>query len=73
MKKKKKIINIAYLIIKIKLNNVFITLSDYNGNVLISKSSGSLGYKGLKKKTSLAVAEVLGIILDQLKKKTLYN
>lgn len=70
MKKKKKlIINTAILTIKITLNNIFITLSEENGNVLIYKSTGSLGYKGLKKKTSFVVAETLSLLFDELEKK----
>ncbi|MGL4950944.1 MAG: 30S ribosomal protein S11 [Mycoplasma sp.] len=33
-------------------NNTIISLSDVNGNVITWASSGSIGYKGAKKKTS---------------------
>lgn len=35
-------------------NNTIVTITDNNGNKLVSKSSGEVGYKGSKKKTPFA-------------------
>jgi len=59
-----------YLIFKtnITLNNVFITITDIQGNVLFKKSSGSVKFKNSKKKNTLAASEVTKSILKDLKK-----
>lgn len=57
-----KIINFGFIKIKSTLNNIFITLTDQDGNVLISKHSGSLQFKGSKKKTPY----VAGLVLKQV-------
>ena len=43
-------INFGYIKIKPTLNNIFITLTDDKGNVLISKHAGLLDFKGSKNK-----------------------
>ncbi|XZR53126.1 MAG: 30S ribosomal protein S11 [Enterobacteriaceae bacterium] len=50
---KKKIID-GIIHIFASFNNTIITISDIKGNVLISTSSGSSGFKGSKKSTSFA-------------------
>jgi small subunit ribosomal protein S11 len=64
----KKIFNnkFAIVIIKITNNNIFITITSKNGNVLYWSSCGSCGFKGPRRVTGLA-AEVLGsVILKKL-------
>jgi len=39
-------------------NNTIITLTDAQGNVLASRSAGSIGFKGTKKGTSFAASQV---------------
>lgn len=51
-------------------NNTIITLTDDNGNVLVARSAGSIGFKGTKKGTSYAaskVAQAIGLVCDKLK------
>lgn len=43
-------------------NNTIVTLSDPNGNTVISASSGALGFKGSRKSTPFAAAKVGEII-----------
>ena len=50
-------------------NNTIITLTDQQGNVLDSRSSGRLGFKGSKKSTPFAaskVAEALGQVAEKM-------
>ncbi|MFA5087342.1 MAG: 30S ribosomal protein S11 [Candidatus Paceibacterota bacterium] len=56
-------------------NNVIISLTDPNGNVSASKSSGKLGFKGTKKSTPFAaskVAETVGQIAEKMGIKRLH-
>lgn len=56
-------------------NNVIISLTDPNGNVSASKSSGKLGFKGTKKSTPFAaskVAETIGQIAEKMGIKRLH-
>ncbi len=46
------------LAIQATYNNTIATLTDKNGNSLISSSSGALGFKGAKKGTPFAAAKV---------------
>jgi ribosomal protein S11 len=52
----------------IALNNIFITITDSHGNVLLKKSSGSEKFKNSKKKNTLAASEITKSILKDLKK-----
>lgn len=45
--------NFGYIKIKPTFNNIFITLTDVAGNVLISKHAGILEFKGSKKKNTI--------------------
>jgi len=54
---KKKIVE-GILYIQSTYNNTRVQLTDKSGNVAISSSSGSLGFKGAKKGTPFAAAEV---------------
>lgn len=57
-----KIINFGIIKIKPTLNNIFITLTDLAGNVILSKHSGSLKFKGSKKKSPY----VAGLVIREL-------
>ncbi len=51
-------------------NNTIITLTDSQGNVLLWKSAGSIGFKGTKKGTSYAasqVAQAIAALCQKLK------
>ena len=41
--------NFGFIKIKLTINNIFITLTDINGNVIITKRAGLLEFKGSKK------------------------
>lgn len=45
-------------------NNTIITLTDSKGQVLASKSAGSVGFKGTKKATSFAASRVAEAIIN---------
>lgn len=62
--------NTKILILKtnIALNNIFITITDIQGNVLVKKSSGSVKFKNSKKKNTLAAAEITKALLKDLRK-----
>ncbi|PJE69649.1 MAG: 30S ribosomal protein S11 [Candidatus Staskawiczbacteria bacterium CG10_big_fil_rev_8_21_14_0_10_38_10] len=49
-------------------NNTIMTLADLKGNVLASKSAGSIGFKGTKKGTSFAASRVGEAIVGICKK-----
>ncbi len=58
----------GYIKIRPTLNNIFITLTDYNGNVLITKNAGMLDFKSSKKRTPYAAAQVLKSLLTEIEK-----
>jgi small subunit ribosomal protein S11 len=49
-------------------NNIIITLTDPNGNVLAQTSAGKIGFKGTKKATPFAASKVAGGMADILSK-----
>ncbi len=49
-------------------NNTIITLTNSKGQVLVSKSAGSVGFKGAKKATSFASSRVAEAIVNVCKK-----
>lgn len=49
-------------------NNTIITLTDSRGQVLASKSAGSVGFKGTKKATSFAASRVAESVVNVCKK-----
>lgn len=69
--KKKRYIKLAYIKIRITINNVFVTLTDRKGRVLISKHSGILKFKSSKKKTPYAAVQVLTSVIRQLRRSSL--
>ena len=60
--------NFGYIKIKPTFNNIFITLTDITGNVLISKHAGLLEFKGSKKKTPYVASQVLKDLMLYLEK-----
>lgn len=62
--------SITFGIIKIKstINNIFVTLTDIDGNVIISKHAGLLNFKGKKKATPyVANVTFISLIEDIMK------
>lgn len=55
------------LYVQATYNNTLVTLTDKNGNVVLSSSSGSLGFKGAKKGTPFAAAKVGELLGEQAK------
>lgn len=57
-KKKKRIqkINKGIVHIKSTFNNTIVTITDMEGNTVVSSSSGSVGFKGTKKSTPFAAS-----------------
>lgn len=53
-KKSKRLVPIGQLHVKATFNNTIVTISDKNGEVLASSSSGACGFRGGKKGTAYA-------------------
>lgn len=67
-KAKKKIsLPIARIYINAKWNNTFATLTDDQGNVYESISTGQVGFKGTKKSTPYAGSRVVELLVERLK------
>lgn len=67
-KKKKKItLNRGQAHIFASYNNTIISITDMNGNVISSQSSGRLGFKGPKKSTPYAAGLVVKHLVEQIK------
>ena len=58
-KKIKKQVDTVIAHVKSTFNNTIITITTTDGDVLLSGSSGSLGYKGAKKGTPFAASQVV--------------
>lgn len=54
----RKKVDAGTLYVQATYNNTLVSLSDKHGNVLMSSSSGSLGFSGAKKGTPFAAAKV---------------
>ncbi len=70
-KKKRKIrrqVHKGKAFIKSTYNNTIVTLSDLHGNVLAWSSSGYLGFKGAKKATTYAAAQVVLDVTEKVQK-----
>ena len=48
-------------------NNTILSLTDENGNAVISSSAGALGFKGAKKGTPFAASKVAELVADKAK------
>lgn len=64
--RKRIIFDTGYIKIRITSNNVFATLTDGKGNVLISKHSGILRFRSSKKKTPYAGGQVVKSLIRQI-------
>lgn len=65
--KNKHIHNFGYIKIKPTSNNIFITLTDSTGNVILSKHAGLLNFKGSKKKTPFVASQVIRNLIQDIK------
>ena len=54
LKKRKNVPVIARVVVRTTINNNMITLSDTEGNVIVSSSAGAQGFKGTRKATPYA-------------------
>jgi len=61
--------NIGWIKIKPTVNNIFITLTDTRGKVLVSSHSGLLKIKGSKKRTAYVAGLVVRNLMKTVKKK----
>lgn len=66
-----KVINFAIIKIKLTINNLFITLTDLSGNVLITKNSGLFNFKSYKRKTPYVASVVVKHLFLTLQKSNL--
>jgi ribosomal protein S11 len=73
MKINEKITETAIGCLKIRptVNNIFITLTNTKGNVLVSSHSGLLKFKGSKKRTAYIAGLVIKNVVRKIKKKIL--
>lgn len=62
----RKVYNFTYIKITILLNNIFITLTDFEGNVILSKHSGLLSFKGSKKKNPYVAGQILKSLISDI-------
>jgi small subunit ribosomal protein S11 len=71
MKINEKITETAIGCLKIRptVNNIFITLTNTKGNVLVSSHSGLLKFKGSKKRTAYIAGLVIKNVVRKIKKK----
>jgi len=60
--------NFGFIKIKLTINNIFITLTDINGNVIITKRAGLLEFKGSKKKTPYVASQVMKNLILEIRK-----
>jgi len=66
--KLKKAITIGFIKIKPTINNIFVTLTDSTGNVIISKHAGPLSFKGKKKATPYIASVVFASLIQDIMK-----
>lgn len=63
----KKKITSGVLNIQATFNNTLVSLADKSGNVIMSSSSGALGFKGAKKGTPFAAAKIGEVLSEKAK------
>ena len=63
----KRHLNSGILNILSTYNNTIISLADENGNIVLSSSSGSLGFKGARKGTPYAASKVAEFVGERAK------
>ena len=61
----------GFIKVKLTLNNIFITYTDFEGNVLKKKHSGILKFKGSKKKTPYVASGVVKELIKDIKESNL--
>lgn len=61
----KKKIDRGTLHVQATYNNTIVTLTDKNGNALMSSTSGCIGFKGAKKSTPFAAAKVGELVAEK--------
>ena len=71
MKKEKIIYNFCYLKIRPTKSNIFVTLTDFKGQVIIKSSAGIINFSGKKKKTAYVAENVVKKVLLDFKKKNI--
>lgn len=59
--------NSGRIYLNLTLNNIIITLTDIQGNVIFWSSAGNNGFKGSRKKTSFAIQLTIFKLLDKAK------
>ena len=59
--------NFGFIKIKPTFNNIFITLTDINGHVLLTKHAGLLNFQGSKKKTPFVASQVITNLIVEIK------
>lgn len=63
----KKRLDTGFLYVISSYNNTMVSLTDLEGNLVCSSSSGALGFKGAKKGTPFAAAAVADVIGEKAK------
>lgn len=71
MKKKKIIYNFCYLKIRKSKSNIFVTLTDFDGQVILKSSAGIIQFSGKKKGTDFVAESVVKDIIIKLQKNNL--
>lgn len=66
--KLKKSLTLGILKIKSTINNMFVTLTDMSGNVIISNHAGLLNFKGKKKATPYVANVVFVSVIENIMK-----
>lgn len=69
MKKQKIIYNFCYLKIRPTKSNIFVTLTDFNGQVILKSSAGIINFSGKKKRTDFVIESVVKDLILKLQKK----
>ena len=69
----KRKIDFGVLNILSSYNNTIATLTDREGNVILSSSCGAMGFKGAKKATPYAATRVADMVVEKVKKSGLQD
>ena len=71
--KKLKSVESGRVYINVSFNNIVITVTDQNGNVIAWASAGSLGFSGPKKATPFAAQKVVATLAEKIAKTGPFN
>lgn len=66
-KKKYPKIQMGYLYLQTTSNNSIVTLTDHNGNAIVSAGTGRVGFKGTKESSSYAAEQAAKFVLGEAK------